>query len=35
LLALSGGHPLLVAGEWNGSSVLPLGAFTEQGFKVL
>jgi hypothetical protein len=35
LLALSGGHPLLVAGEWNGSSLLPLGAFTEQGFKVL
>ncbi len=29
LLALSGGHPLALAGEWNGASFLPLAAWPE------
>lgn len=29
LTALSGGHPILVTGEWNGRSLLPLGAWSD------
>jgi hypothetical protein len=29
LTALSGGHPILIAGEWNGRSLLPLGAWSD------
>lgn len=32
LLAVSGGHPLTVVGEWDGSSLLPLGCLWEGGF---
>lgn len=32
LLALSGGHPLALAGEWNGSYLLPLSAWAEGRF---
>lgn len=36
LLAQSGGHPLTIAGEWNGEILLPLGAWTDRfvGFTV-
>lgn len=29
LLALSGGHPVTVMGEWDGYAIVPLGVFTE------
>ena len=29
LMALSGGHPIAVAGEWDGESVYPLGVWAE------
>jgi len=29
LAALSGGHPLLIFGEWNGRSLMPLSAWTD------
>ena len=35
LLALSGGRPLTLFGEWNGLSLLPLSAWTEEGFQPL
>jgi hypothetical protein len=35
LLALSGGRPLALFGEWNGLSLLPLSAWAEEGFHVL
>ncbi|HTL89920.1 MAG TPA: SWIM zinc finger family protein [Leptolyngbya sp.] len=30
LLALSGGHPIAVFGEWNGTDLLPLNVWTEE-----
>ena len=35
LLALSGGHRIDVAGEWDGMAILPLGAVVEGGYRVL
>jgi hypothetical protein len=35
LLALSGGHPLSLFGEWDGSALLPLSAWIEDRFVVL
>jgi len=35
LLALSGGRPLTLFGEWNGLSLLPLSAWNEEGFEIL
>jgi hypothetical protein len=35
LLALSGGHPINVAGEWDGSAILPLGAVADGRYRVL
>ncbi|MBE9101786.1 SWIM zinc finger family protein [Vacuolonema iberomarrocanum] len=32
LLAISGGHPLTVFGEWNGAELLPLSVLTETQF---
>lgn len=32
LLALSGGHPITIFGEWNGRSLLPLSAFYSDRF---
>lgn len=32
LLAVSGGHPVTLAGEWNGRHLLPLGCWTDGGF---
>ncbi|MBX7223962.1 MAG: SWIM zinc finger family protein [Blastocatellia bacterium] len=32
LLAISGGHPITVFGEWNGKTLLPLSAWAEQQF---
>jgi len=34
LLALSGGHPINVCGEWNGKAFLPLSALAEDQFVV-
>jgi len=35
LLALSGGRPLTLFGEWNGLSLLPLSVWAEEGFHIL
>jgi hypothetical protein len=35
LLALSGGSPLDFAGEWNGETVLPLGAAIDGRYHML
>jgi hypothetical protein len=35
LFALSGGHPLALAGEWDGRYLLPLGVWAEGGFQQL
>lgn len=35
LLALSGGHPVDVSGEWNGAFVRPLGVLAEGAFRAL
>lgn len=35
LLALSGGHPIDLAGEWDGISVLPLGVIADGAYRVL
>lgn len=35
LAAISGGHPLTLAGEWDGASLLPLGAWTDAGYRPL
>jgi SWIM zinc finger len=35
LLALSGGHPINVAGEWDGSTILPLGAVAGGRYRVV
>jgi hypothetical protein len=35
LLALSGGRPLALFGEWNGETLLPLSAWAENRFVVL
>jgi hypothetical protein len=35
LFALSGGHPLALAGEWDGRHLLPLGVWSEAGFQQL
>jgi hypothetical protein len=35
LLALSGGHPLWLFGEWNGTTLLPLSAGAGEEFRVL
>lgn len=35
LLALSGGHPVDVAGEWDGTSILPLGVVADGAYRVL
>ncbi len=35
LLALSGGQPLAVFGEWDGDGLLPLSVFADDGFTVL
>ncbi len=35
LLALSGGRPLTLFGEWNGLSLLPLSVWSEDGFDTL
>ncbi|MBF2028087.1 MAG: SWIM zinc finger family protein [Oscillatoriales cyanobacterium C42_A2020_001] len=32
LRALSGGHPLTLFGEWDGTQLLPLSVWTEEGF---
>jgi len=32
LLAVSGGHPVTLAGEWNGQHFLPLSCWTSDGF---
>ncbi|MBD2256894.1 SWIM zinc finger family protein [Pseudanabaena sp. FACHB-2040] len=32
LLALSGGHPLTLFGEWNGTELLPLSVWVEEAF---
>jgi hypothetical protein len=32
LLALSGGQPMTVFGEWDGETLLPLGAMAEKKF---
>jgi hypothetical protein len=29
LIALSGGHPLTMFGEWNGQTLLPIAAWAE------
>jgi len=29
LASISGGHPILITGEWNGRSLLPLGAWAD------
>ena len=35
LLALSGGHPVDVAGEWDGAAILPLGVVADGAYRVL
>jgi hypothetical protein len=35
LLALSGGHPVDVAGEWDGAAILPLGVVADGAYCVL
>lgn len=35
LLALSGGHPLILFGEWDGSRLTPLSAWADGGFVTL
>ncbi len=35
MLALSGGHPAAIAGEWNGHTLLPLGMVTDGVYGVL
>jgi hypothetical protein len=35
MLALSGGHPIDLAGEWNGENVLPLGMLSNQTYYLL
>jgi len=35
LLAVSGGHPVDVCGEWNGAAFVPFGCFSEGGFATL
>jgi hypothetical protein len=35
LLALSGGHPVDVAGEWDGSAIRPLGVVVDGAYRVL
>jgi hypothetical protein len=35
LLALSGGHPIDLAGEWDGTSILPLGVVADGAYRVL
>jgi hypothetical protein len=35
LLAVSGGHPVTLAGEWNGTHLLPLSCWTTDGFHPL
>jgi len=35
LLALSGGRPLTLFGEWDGVSLLPLSVWAEEGFHIL
>lgn len=35
LLALSGGHPLGLFGEWDGAVLRPLGAWTGEGYHIL
>jgi hypothetical protein len=35
LLALSGGHPLDLTGEWDGAALIPLGAFMRGEFHPL
>lgn len=32
MLAVSGGHPIVLAGEWDGETLLPLGAWSEGRF---
>lgn len=35
VLALSGGHPVVLTGEWDGSTLLPLGVLVEGRFRPL
>jgi hypothetical protein len=35
LLALSGGHPIDLAGEWDGTAILPLGVVADGAYRVL
>ena len=35
LLALSGGHPIDLAGEWDGASILPLGVVADGAYRVV
>ena len=35
LLALSGGHPVDLAGEWDGETLLPLGVLVDNTYIVL
>jgi hypothetical protein len=35
LLALSGGHPVDIAGEWDGAAILPLGVVADGAYRVL
>jgi hypothetical protein len=35
LFAISGGHPIDLFGEWDGRSLLPLGALAEGGYHAL
>jgi hypothetical protein len=35
LLALSGGHPIDLVGEWDGTAILPLGVVADGSYRVL